>query len=443
MVRKGRFDILYDNILGRKHLIRTTSQRLPSVRIPQPSEDNTGLLELASTGSFSGEIDKSYIVQLTQSGTSGEAKFILSNTGGDTFLGYNSITGKWESFTGTNDRLVEFSPIEITEGINIEFSGDGQGEVGDKFFFKGEYGFPIENIHDFRPNKIGQTALDTEPWEAIWDMGSYGFIRADLACFKGFNVPQLTIQANDADTVDGWDSPSVEEIISFVESTGIVNDVKQTRIVYDAANWQQNQLIDKYIKMTSGSANGNVYRITGNYNSEIVVDGAEFIDDGIVSTDTFQIFGSDKYHKFDTEFVNRYVKMTIPTGNTKEGYFQGSMFKIGKSPNFDTDFQQEGQGLNFEANVSITESDSGSEQVNYKGTQSKTFDINFVFETEAIKKAFDAMTGYLKETKTPFVFIPDTNNSGEVFSVRHDPSKSRAIPVNERFSEAWKLKEVR
>lgn len=446
MVQKGKFDILYDTALSRDNLIRVRSQRLPFVWIPQASEDNVGLFTLAATGTYSGEVEKAYIVHLTQAGYSGEARFIVSQDGGDSYLGYNAGTGKWESSTGSNDRLVEFSGIEITDGITIQFGGSESGEVGDKFFFKGEYRYPIENLHDLRPDRIGQTVGNDVDWEAIWDMGSYGFIRADLACFKGFNVPQLTVQANDADTVDGWASPSIEETISFVESTGVVNTIKQTRIVYTAANWQQNELVrtgKKYIKMVSGTANGNVYGITGNYSNEIVMDGAGLVDDGVAVNDTFQIFGTDRHHRFNNEFVHRYIRMTIPTGNTAEGFFQGSVFKIGKSPDFDTDFQQEGQGQQFNANVVITEADSGSEQVNYKGRGKKVFDINFEFQTEAIKRGFDAMASTLKESKTPFMFIPDRTISGEVFAVRFDPGKSRNIPVNQRFSESWKLVEVR
>ena len=443
MTGKAKFDMLYDNSLTEANLIRASSQALSLIWTPQAHENNVGLFTLATTGIYSGEVPRSFIVNITKSGTSGEAEFNISRTGGDEFLGYNSGEVKWEAYTRANDRTVLFSPIEITDGISIEFGGSESGQISDKFFFKGEYAFPIQNFHDLRPGKLGKSKNAELDWEAVWDMGSYGFIRADLACFKGFNVPQLTIQANDVDTADAWANPSFSQAISFIENSGVVDDVKQTRIVYNAANFQQKELVDKYLEFTSGTANGLRFKVTDNYKSEIVVSGAEFIDIGVSVNDTFQIYGSDRHFKFANEFVHRYLRMTIPAGETPEGQFVGSVFKIGKSHDFDIDFQQKGYSQTFKANIESTEADSGSEQINYKGQKSRTYNINFEFANEEIKKGFDAATNHLRDSKTPFILIPDRANSGEVVSVRFSPNKTRNIPVHGRFSESWKLIEVR
>lgn len=442
MHKKAKFDMLYDNTLTKDNLVRVSSQAFPTIWTPQPHENNVGLFTLGVTGTFSGEIPRAYIVNITENGSSGEAKFNISRTGGDSFLGFNPGEDVWEAFTGENDRIVLFSPIEITDGISIEFGGSESGQVSDRFFFKGEYEFPIKNFHDLRPNRLGKSGGDQLDWEAVWDMGSYGFLRADLACFKGFNVPQLTVQANDIDTPSGWATAPVSEVISFIENSGVVDSVKQTRIVYNVANFQQKQLVGKHLEITSGTANGTRFLITDNYKNEIVIDGAGLIDAGVAVNDTFRIYGSDRYFRFANEFVHRYLRMTIPSGTTPESRFVGSVFKIGKSPDFDIDFQQ-GLTQQLSANIEITEADSGSEQVNFKGDRKRRFDVNFEFANDEIRKGFDAATTHLKDSKIPFIFIPDTDNSGEVLSVRFPQNKTRDTPVHGRFSETWTLEEVR
>lgn len=437
MVQKGRFDILYDNTLDKSHILRATSQKFPFIWTPQAGNDNVGLLSLGSKGTYTGEIERTYITYITINGTSGEAKFKYSKDGGDTYFGFEDPD--WVPYNGSNGRLVEFSDIALTEGVEVLFGGSESGEVGDRFLFKAGYRFPLENAHDLRPNRTFRAETDQLNWEAVWDLGSYGFLRGDMACFTGFNVPQLTFQANDTDT---WSSPSVEKSIGFVDETGIINDVKQTRVVVNSATWMQKEHIDKYLKITSGTAINKVYIITDNYTTELVLLKSELLDDGVAINDTFEIFSSDRQIRLDNEFIHRYVRMSISSGETHEGYFQGSALKIGKSLDLDVDYQQ-GESRRRDPNVSITQSVSGNEQVDWKGQPGKTFTVNFDFLNTDNRDAIDAASDYLQDSKTPFFFIPDRNISGEVHPVRFTGNKNRDIPVDKRSSESWTLKEIR
>ncbi len=106
------------------------------------------------------------------------------------------------------------------------------------------------------------------------------------------------------------------------------------------------------------------------------------------------------------------------------------------------DFQQQTSNERT-PNVEITESISGNQQVDWKGQPAKTFNVNFDYLNKDNKDAVDAISDYLQDSKTPFFLIPDRNISGELHPVRFIGKKTRISPVNERFSELWKLQTIR
>lgn len=439
MSRKKKFDILFGNTLQTRNIIRTTSQKTPFMWEGIADANNIGGLVVNTSGIYSGEVRRSYEVEITDGGLSDEAKFRFSNDGGNNFLGWDG--SNWVPFDN-NARLIDFeNSTELTESVLVDFNEAISGEANDKYFFKGEYRFPVENLFDLRPTRSLRSGADEVDWEMVWDMGSYGYLFADAVVALGFNVPLIRVQANDT---DAWDNPDVSKDISFIEELRTVDDILQTRILSNDADWQQKDLVGKHIRMNTGAASGEVYKITDNFDNELVIegDGVGLVDDGVAINDTFELFGQNRFSKLDASFRKRFGRLFIPSSKTSEGYYEGTGFKVDKSFNPSIDYQQ-GNDFSRAANVEITTSLGGSEQVYWKGEPEKHLKVNFEFINDETKRLFDAARNYLKDTKSAFYFIPDNSISGEVHPVRYNESHQRSEPVDKRFSESWDLKIVR
>lgn len=118
----------------------------------------SSILHTAGSGTATVSIDsvssvasqKSYLIEITSGGTTGVAKFKLSNDNGTTWWGFDG--SNWVAYTSSpdNSRTTSVTAIYLNDSNNVSvtFSASGSFVVGDRFYFYISYPFLRTSLDD-------------------------------------------------------------------------------------------------------------------------------------------------------------------------------------------------------------------------------------------------------------------------------------------------------
>ena len=209
--------------------------------------------------------------------------------------------------------------------VGIVWRG-GAGVAGDKWSFTPEYDYGMINLIEDSPSKPWRSEQDNIVCSIVIDFGANERFLVTGIGFFGCNIRTLSFQMN---ATDAWGAHSVNEPVSFDLATGTVDAVSANAIQDTSllAGYQDHELSDYYLRMTSGADNGLTWKIKDNVGNYILLDTTAATN--ILATHTFVIFQSWIAHTFIAGLY-QYMRIYIPAQHTAEDYYQIGTIVMGR-----------------------------------------------------------------------------------------------------------------
>lgn len=191
---------------------------------------------------------------------------------GDFLPNRNAVWGP-VTIEGTYDQPLAYEDLAILPRYNTSIapsaSDDGESTHG--------YSYTYDLV-------AARLSLDT----ATVEHGYPGFpFRATMVHF-----PEYTISADVDDTEAAWKWSSIvmaQDDVPLAAVTGTATGGSTSTVVKAAAGWTVNAYAGSYVRMTSGSASGNIREIASNDATTLTIVG--LFGAAVANTDTFEIGG--------------------------------------------------------------------------------------------------------------------------------------------------------
>jgi len=301
----------------------------------------------------------------------------------------------------------------VTNGEFIKWNGSG-GVYADDWRLRTGYRYAKENILERSPSIFFRSADDSSDINIVLDRDENNGIKKYHVDYLGLiktNFKTCTIEWNDT---NDWASPAKTESLDCELTTGTVQIVTASSIRVDGTPWIPGRYDGKYVRMTSGSANGKTYRILRNKENELFLDvTSSIIVDGVAGGDTFAIF-SDQFVKEVTGTpdiaIYRFMRILIPAQETAEGYFKIGAFIAGKkfkpSPSFDWGFT-----FATTPNVTMYQSRTGLRFTKSEGSPRRSYLVRFTGTKEDCHLELEKLLQFLEYSVKPALFIHDESGN--------------------------------
>lgn len=243
--------------------------------------------------------------------------------------------GVWEAFSA-NACPCAIDAIEqkLICDVGIVWHG-GAGIAGDDWTFDAEYDYAMSNLIEDSPARPWRSEQDNIACTIVIDMGANERHYVNGVGFFGCNIRTLSFQMN---ATDSWGAPSVDESVSFDFVTGGVVDSVTGNHVEDAAllaSYKDHELVDKFIRMTSGTDDGVTWKIKDNVGTYLVLDTTAATN--VAVSDTFIIF-QDHISKAFTGGSCRFMRVSIAAQQTSDNYYQIGMMVAGRTVALSSDW---------------------------------------------------------------------------------------------------------
>jgi hypothetical protein len=317
--------------------------------------------------------------------------------------------GLSDGFTDPDDLIARvFSPNSVSQFLidGIELISTGSNAiVDDQWTINSAFDFPKESIIDDSPTNEWRSTTDSTAVNIVFDAGTNNTFEVDQINLVNINFRTGSFQMNDTDS---WGAPTVDEAFTMsnlVSST--VTSVKETSLTDTAQSLRKNQFAlpgrPRFVRMTSGTASGNTYKIIANNSDTFIFDGTTLVTDGVLATDTYVVFG-DRITKQITAASHRFLRIVIDSQDTAEGFY-----RIGKAL-FEKKLQlSKFASINFTRerikNTVTNAFDSGQQVVGKKGESREVFTYNFNNKSLTLVQELEEFFDEIGWDENPFVFI--------------------------------------
>lgn len=253
---------------------------------------------------------------------------LFTNTTGDNLK--MERRGMWEAFSA-NACPCAAGALEqkLICDVGVIWHGS-KGVSTDSFSFATAYQYAMSNIITDSPSRPWRSTQDNINCAIVIDMGANNRFFADGAGFFGCNVRTLSLQMNGTDS---WDSPAVDEAVSFDAAAGVVDSVNGN-VIEDTsllANYKDHQFRADtfFLRMTSGAASGATWKIRDNVAGYLVLDTDSALT-GVSASNTFVIFQRHVAKTFNGGLY-RFVRINIPAQQTADDYYQLGSVVMGRT----------------------------------------------------------------------------------------------------------------
>lgn len=268
----------------------------------------------------------------------------------------------------------------------------------------------------------------------VFDAGINKIFDVDTFALLGINWRTGSFQMN---ATDSWGSPSVDESFTVANEisstvTGISEDTLTDSTLTLNINRLAKQNRPMYLKMTSGTASGNVYNIISNSVTTIKVSEASLSTDGVSSSDSYVVFGG-RVSKSITSASYRYVRLVIDAQHTADDYYKtGKLLfglKVQLSKHYNIGFREP-----TTSNISSNMSRAGQKFTTKKGESRKRLSLNFTRKTSAFFNEIESLMESIDWGNTPFVFIQDGDNIQDFMLMRIEGGSPKENIAKDIFS---------
>lgn len=231
--------------------------------------------------------------------------------------------GMWEAYSSN---VMACAPELIKQRLicnaSIVWHGGG-GISGDKWTVAPAYHYAMSNLIEDSPSFPWRSEQDGIACTIVLDMGANNRFAVSGVGFFGCNLRSFDFQMN---ATDSWDSPSIDQSISFDLTTAGVVDSVSGNVVVDAAlmaSYKDHALKGTFLRMLDGTDSGVTWKILDNVGDNIFLDTTA--SHNIAGADTFAIFQSNA-SKIFTEGVYQFIRISIDIQQTSDDFYQiGSM----------------------------------------------------------------------------------------------------------------------
>ncbi len=280
------------------------------------------------------------------------------------------------------------NPLGMLQGMSIKWNGQSIVK-GDNWELDTGAVYEPENIFVASPTRRWrepeQTAGVDSPERIIeWrrpqdsDSEDMNFVFDGFALF-GRNFMRFKIEGMDYDGSNpstlfdsnaGWPNPTQEDfLVGWIVLDVWENVISITAQFAPASfapmipdQFKSDGLRNWYIRVRTGVANGNTYRVVGNTADKLILESnAE--DDGVAISDTFFLFSSSYFFQFSAEQKYQRIKMTIAAQSrtTSELSLQLGTIVLGRVYDLPTD--EWGYNIGYAAKNAIVEARSGYREI--------------------------------------------------------------------------------
>jgi hypothetical protein len=322
-------------------------------------------------------------------------------------------SGWWESYlTSAQDITVPKNALEAKFlcDIGVKWFGNA-GVLSDNWTFEPKYEHGMINLITDNPERAWRSTQDNIACNININIGTYERILADGVAFFGSNLRTLDFQMDDTGSMP---SPNPDENVSFdITSAGVV-DSTDGNLIKDIAlmaNYNDHELAGKYLRMTSGTDNGDTHLIRDNVGDYIMLEVTAAHN--IATDDTFAIF-QDKVAATFNQSVKQYMRLAIGAQHTYDDYYQIGSMVVGKTVSL-TKAWMFGYGKTIKSGIDYVRPANGGMIPIERRSNKRIFSVQWNAATTT-KDELVALYEYLKGKN--LALIPDDDDLTDVYLVK-------------------------
>mgnify|MGYP003147134130 CR=1 FL=1 len=347
--------------------------------------------------------------------------------------------GLYDGFTKPDDLTLRKTATgskaqQLINGVDVTWGGS-DGVVDDLWTITSAFTFPKEDMISDSPRDYVRTEEDNSEHIYIFDAGVNKVFNVDQFNLVGINFRTGKFQMNSADS---WVSPALDQSFTLAtEVSGTITGKTQNTITDSSLALRLNQLArpnrPKYLRITSGTADGFTYAIESNTSTLIKLTTATAETDGVAVSDTFEVF-SDRVTTQVSTTNARYIRLVIDAQHTADDFYKIGKFIAGTRLTLSKNFNV-GYEFKINSNINVDRSSRAGQKFSVKrGESSQVYELNFTHKTSAFTKEIEEFFEATDWSNHPFIFIKDNSDIQDFILARVASDYSKTHIISDIFN---------
>lgn len=273
--------------------------------------------------------------------------------------------------------------------------------------------FPKEDLVTDSPSNLVRTEFDNLRVIYTFDAGENKTFTVDQFAVTQINYRTGIFQMSNTNVTASWSSPTVNTTFAVKSiTTSGVTSISSNILGDTSLSLRLNQLASpnrkKYLVMTSGTANGKIYKIEANTSKKIQTVESTMVADGVAVNDKYQVI-QDRVTRQIPETSRRFVRYVIDSQNTPDGYYSTGKIDFGMkwqmSKNFNSAFIK-----TIVPNINLNIGRS-KQKFSFKlGSTQTIYNLAFTRKSSAFTNEVEDFMEAIDYSGSPFIFIPDSSD---------------------------------